>query len=58
MDGPVARMHSIDIGVFETNGSSEMQSLQRLEDGTWIGPLDATPRFENQTGIASDLIWV
>ena len=58
MDGPAARMHSIDIGVFETNGSSEMQSLQRLEDGTWIGPLDATPGFENQTGIASDLIWV
>ena len=58
MDGPATGLHSIDIGVFETNNSSALQSLQRLEDDTWIGPLDATPGFENQTGLAADLMWV
>ncbi len=57
LDGPAAGLHATDIGVFETNDSSATQSLQRLADGTWIGPVDATPGYENQTGSDSDLIW-
>lgn len=57
LDGPATGMQSIDIGVFESSNSSENQSLQRLEDGTWIGPLDATPGYSNQTGFEADLIW-
>lgn len=57
LDGPAMGMQSIDIGVFETNDGSATQSLQRLADGTWIGPVDATPGYENQTAMDTDLMW-
>lgn len=57
LDGPALGMQAVDIGVFETNDGSATQSLQRLGDGTWIGPLEATPGYENQTGVDAELGW-
>jgi predicted extracellular nuclease len=50
-NGPPAGLTSTDIGVSE-NGSDEAGlSLQRLEDGTWTGPITATRDAANEAEI-------
>jgi VCBS repeat-containing protein len=50
-NGPAAGLTSTDIGVSE-NGSDEAGlSLQRLEDGTWTGPITATRDAANEAEI-------
>ncbi|MEM7643339.1 MAG: ExeM/NucH family extracellular endonuclease, partial [Pseudomonadota bacterium] len=47
-DGPAAGMVSTDIGVSEPNDTPIGQSLQRLEDGTWVGPIESTRGEANE----------
>lgn len=47
-DGPAAGMTSTDIGVSEPNDTPIGQSLQRLDDGTWIGPVESTRGAANE----------
>ncbi len=56
-DGPAVGLTSTDIGVSEASDTPSGQSLQRLEDGTWIGPVDATRDAANEatTGVAEAL---
>ena len=41
-DGPAIGLTATDVGVSESSSTAVGQSLQKLEDGTWVGPLDAT----------------
>ncbi len=54
-DGPAAGVISDDIGVSETGSETEGLSLQRLDDGTWAGPIAETRGTDNTPNIATQI---